>query len=200
MGWLQRRREKKKDKIRKPFGETKFGKFAKKVGSKIPEIAGDVIDIATSPNPIGTAIDMVKDKLKGEADGGNEQAALLLHELERDRMTWEKEMYEIEVEDRKSARNMYMTKSGMADRIASQIINWNLPAIAALVVIEILTIIYMEDKTLIAIISSAVGGVTTALINERLTVIQFFFGSSKGSKDKQKVIEDNQLKPPGNEE
>ena len=54
------------------------------------------------------------------------------------------------------------------------------------VVIEIIAVIYIDDKVLIAIISGAIGSITTALLQERQQVIGFFFGSSKGSKDKDK--------------
>ena len=80
------------------------------------------------------------------------------------------------------------SKKHMKDRIAAFIMRFNLPAIAILVGIEIACVIFIKDKTLIAIVSSAAGGVVTALINERLMLIQYYFGSSKGSQDKQATI------------
>lgn len=74
-------------------------------------------------------------------------------------------------------------------RLASVVMRYNLPIILSLVLIEIVTLVYLEDKTLIALISASIGSITTALINERLMLIQYFFGSSKGSEDKQKSID-----------
>lgn len=73
--------------------------------------------------------------------------------------------------------------------MASIIMRYNLPAIAVLVGIEIVCVMLIDDKTLIAVISGVTGGVITALINERLMIIQYFFGSSQGSTDKQKLID-----------
>jgi uncharacterized membrane protein len=58
-----------------------------------------------------------------------------------------------------------------------------------LVILEILSVYFIDDKTLIAIVSAVVGSVITALLNERLTLIQYFYGSSKGVK-----VMDNQEK------
>lgn len=180
---------KKKDK--KPFSETKFGKFANKVTGLLPDLAGDVLQIATSPNPIGASVNVLKEKLLGaQSNASPEQSEKideLVAELERDRMEWEKEIFALEVEDKKSARVMYIQKSDQADDIATNVMSRNLPAIGVLILVEILSIIYLRERVeVIAIISTAIGAITQALITERLTVVQFFFGSSKGSKDKEK--------------
>gem|GEM_PF-4099800 len=77
----------------------------------------------------------------------------------------------------------------MSERVAIIVMRYNLPAIALLVLIDIVCVVILQDKTLIAVISSVTGGVVTSLINERLMLIQYFFGSSKGSEDKQKTID-----------
>ena len=56
------------------------------------------------------------------------------------------------------------------------------------ILIEIVSVMYIDDKVLIAIISGAIGSVTTALLQERQQVINFFFGSSRGSKSKSKEL------------
>jgi len=86
---------------------------------------------------------------------------------------------------------MYKAENKMADEIAKRVIVWNLWIVFLAIVIEILVVIYMQDKTLIAIISSAIGGLTTALLQERQQVINFFFGSSIGSKTKDKQLNKN---------
>ena len=97
-------------------------------------------------------------------------------------------LIELDYQDRAGAREMYKTENAMADQIAKRVIVWNLWIVFLAIVIEILVVIYMEDKTLIAIISSAIGGLTTALLQERQQVINFFFGSSIGSKNKDKQL------------
>ena len=105
-------------------------------------------------------------------------------------MTWEKEIFALEIQDKDSARKMYVEEHDKADSIATKIIDWNLPVIGVLLGIEIACIIYMREyPEVLAIISAAVGGVTQSLISERQTVVQFFFGSSMGSKKKQQHIE-----------
>jgi len=86
------------------------------------------------------------------------------------------------------------SKKTMSDRVASTVMRYNLPAIAVLVIIQIACVIIIEDKTLIAVVSTATGGVITSLINERLMLIQYFFGSSHGSKTKEKTIDDSMRK------
>lgn len=81
--------------------------------------------------------------------------------------------------------------SSMADKIAKQIIERNLPIIAILVTINVSLIHFMqENAALIAIASSIIGGAVGYLFAERQAVINFFFGSSVGSKEKQKKIEE----------
>jgi|TARA_R110000803_G_C11780009_1_gene296483 hypothetical protein len=106
----------------------------------------------------------------------------------------EKEAYkliELDYQDRAGAREMYKAENKMADEIAKRVIVWNLWIVFLAIVIEILVVIYMQEKTLIAIISSAIGGLTTALLQERQQVINFFFGSSIGSKTKDKQLNKN---------
>ena len=94
-------------------------------------------------------------------------------------------LIELELKDMDSARKMYSSADNTtANFIAKRVINFNLWVVVLAIVIEILTVVYMTDKTLIAIISSAVGAFTTALLQERQQVINFFFGSSLGSKKK----------------
>ena len=77
----------------------------------------------------------------------------------------------------------------MKERLAAAVMRYSLPVIIALIVLDVFFIVILEDKTLIAVVSGLIGSVITALINERLTLIQYFFGSSKGSDDKQKTID-----------
>jgi hypothetical protein len=73
----------------------------------------------------------------------------------------------------------------MADDIAEKIINWNLWLLLVLVIVQVLVIMFVDGQ-IAAVVTGVVGTITGALINERNTVVNFFFGSSKGSKDKDK--------------
>lgn len=87
------------------------------------------------------------------------------------------------------AHQTYQNKSDMADGIASQIINRNLPIIAILVIVNVALVYFMKDKpSLIAIASNIIGVAIGNLFNERQAIVNFFFGSSIGSKEKDKLI------------
>lgn len=177
-----------KDKRR--FKETGFGKFCKTIANDIPSIAGDVLEIATSGNPIGTTIAKVGELLQGQADK-NTLAKTALAELERKTQDWELEVYRAESEDRARASKSYLDKNEMADNIAESIIKKNLLFIALLLIFNILfnflSTILIEDKTIAvsigATIATAIGTVVGSLLQERNQVVGFFFGSSLKSKE-----------------
>jgi hypothetical protein len=98
--------------------------------------------------------------------------------------------YEMDLKDMASARDMYKsTDHEVADFVAKRVINFNLWVVLAALIIEVISVIYIEDKILIAIISGAIGSLTTALLQERQQIINFFFGSSMGSKKKQQTLD-----------
>ncbi len=187
--------------MKKKFKDTGFGKFINKIVKKVPSIAGDVLDIATSGNPVGTAIEKVGELLSSKAAPGTKEKELL-EEFEQYRMTWEKEMYELnikafslEVEDRKSARENYSnSKSRVADRLAMSIMSRNIIFIFALIFCQIIitvgtvfTLLKMvaDQQTAVtvgtslgSVIGTAVGTVVGSLLQERNSVVGFHFGSS----------------------
>ena len=164
-------------KLKKNGGSgTRVGNWLRKIGRS------DILE---------TAIAMAGDVATGDFLG---VVKTLLHKDKGISPEQEKEaskLIELDFEDRAGAREMYKTENQMADQIANRVIVWNLWIVFLAIVIEILVVIYMEDKTLIAIISSAIGGLTTALLQERQQVINFFFGSSIGSKNKDKELNKN---------
>ena len=91
--------------------------------------------------------------------------------------------------NREVAHQTYRTEHTMSDKIASQVISKNLFIIALLVFANIATLYYFkEDATLIAIVSNIIGIAIGNLFAERQAIINFFFGSSIGSKAKDKLI------------
>jgi hypothetical protein len=116
-------------------------------------------------------------------------------EIKKAEYAYNTEMAHLGLEEKKadnentaSARSMYDKSKDISDAIAKRVMNWNLPFLVLLVAANIVCIKYF-DATLLAIISNVVGQVMAMLINERLTIINFFFGSSFGSQSKDKVIE-----------
>tara|TARA_R110000772_G_C13081561_1_gene417528 strand:+ start:74 stop:580 length:507 start_codon:yes stop_codon:yes gene_type:complete len=98
-------------------------------------------------------------------------------------------LVELEYKDVANARDTYKeTDHKVADFVAKKVINYNLWVVIAAILVEVLAVVYIDDKVLIAIISGAVGGLVTALLQERQQIINFFFGSSMGSKNKQVLL------------
>ena len=166
-----------KPKLKKNGGAgTRVGNWLRDIGRS------DILD---------KAINMVGDVATGDFLGA---VKTLIKKDDGISVEQEKEAYkliELDYQDRAGAREMYKAENKMADEIAKRVIVWNLWIVFLAIVIEILVVIYMQEKTLIAIISSAIGGLTTALLQERQQVINFFFGSSIGSKTKDKQLNKN---------
>lgn len=94
---------------------------------------------------------------------------------------------QLDAKDRKNARTMYQTSGhGTADSIANHIINFNLWFVIAIAVVEILVLSYFSElpSEVIVIIGNVSGWIIKGLLDERLQVTSFYFGSSLGSKHK----------------
>ena len=86
---------------------------------------------------------------------------------------------------RGQSHESYRTNNQQADKIANLVIKWNLPIIFTLVVINVFIVYYMKDNApLIAIASQIIGIAIGNLFAERQAIVNFFFGSSIGSKEK----------------
>jgi hypothetical protein len=91
------------------------------------------------------------------------------------------------LQDVANARNMYVAKNEMADRIARWVMIWNLPVIILLAGV-LVACTYYFDSVILALVSATIGGLITSLTSERQALINFFYGSSKGSKDTNEFI------------
>ncbi len=175
--------------------KSKIGNFFKKVVGALPNLAGDVLSIATSPNPLGTAVQTLTGKLKGKDTG--KVGDQLLGELQGfDTEDWKE--YELKdreldlqelgqyLQDRANARDMYKAKNTMADFIAKRVFTMNLYFIIGLAALNIGVILFLDDKVLVSLVGTLVGMIIRDLLNERSTLINFFFGTSfsnEASKD-----------------
>jgi len=178
-------KNKKKDK--KKFKETKLGQFAKKVATQLPSIAGDIIDVATSPNPIGATLGIIKDKIQGVADSpsgiDSTKANSLLIEFEKNRMDFEAEMFELEVRDRESARNREISIANLGK------IDWMMYLVGLVGLGAFVYMIYAVVN--IAGFSNNKMGIHLLGMVEgvAISIFSYYYGSSKGSKDKGKQLE-----------
>lgn len=163
-------------KLRKNGGKgTFFGNLWRSVVKNNIPLGDTIVSAIDSGNPAKVIDAVMKDDVLDK-----NQKEILLNEAQN-----EIKKLEMEAEDRNSARDMYAkTDNETANFIAKRVINWNLFVVVIAILIEIAAVIYISDKVLIAIVSSAVGAFTTALLQERQQVINFFFGSSLGSKKK----------------
>ncbi len=95
----------------------------------------------------------------------------------------------LEYQDLADARDMYKTTGHeMTDFIAKDIIKKNLPYIIGLVVANVAAVMLLKGQgEIIAIVSNFIGIAIANLFMERQSVVNFFFGSSVGSKLKDKI-------------
>lgn len=129
----------------------------------------------------------------------NPEAVLKLKQIQLDhkQKLEELKLEEIRILQKRyeSAHQTYNKNSNMADKIAVQVIRWNLPVIFLLVAGNLYIVDqFKEDPTLIAIASNIIGIAIGKLFSERQAVINFFFGSSIGSKDKDIQISNLKVK------
>jgi hypothetical protein len=143
-----------------------------------------------------TGIDLTKKKVQDLTP--QEVEKINSFKLEIQKLDFEKLKLEFEKEkednrhdeaNRNKAHETYQNKSKMADEIANQIIKRNLPIIAILVIVNLTLIYFMKEEAgLLAIASNIIGITIGNLFAERQAIVNFFFGSSIGSKDKDKHI------------
>jgi len=175
----------KEKKVKKPFGETKFAGFLKKAGSVIKDKGGDLIAMGVKAysGDFAGAFGELKEAL-GKED--TPEAKQLISDLDinykRMLLEFEKEIYALEVKDRSSAREreVGIAQTGRTDimMIVAGVIG-----LGSFVFI-IVAIVYkpeLQDNKLLIHILGMVEVVSTA-------IFFYYFGSSKGSADKNKLL------------
>jgi hypothetical protein len=94
---------------------------------------------------------------------------------------------QMDLENTMDARDMYKKSNhDRADAIAERVMNLNPWLIVGLVILNVAVVKYIEESALIAIASNFIGMAMKELMSQMQTVINFFFGSSMGSKNKDK--------------
>jgi len=113
-----------------------------------------------------------------------QQDAQLAAQLRNKLLDNEQEIIRLEFADRADARAMYKIEHGMADKLAHQVMLFNLPAVVLLLLANCLVVYFIKDAAISLAVGNLIGGSISYLWQERQAIINFFFGSSQGSKDK----------------
>lgn len=183
----------KRDENGEKLGKTGFGKMLDKAAKFVPQLAGEAFDVVVKgESPIKAVSDLI-DGLRGESENPNsnlseeDQLALkrLVFEAEQnarkfelDVMSVRKDLYQIEVEDRKSAREreVAMVQAGKVD--------WMQPLVGIAVMVLfgylVWVIINKNGVSENPLVVHLLGIIEGAIIS----IIAYYYGSSKGSKDK----------------
>ena len=100
----------------------------------------------------------------------------------------ERELIKLDRADRADARAMHTKDPDAGNRLARQIMVWNLPAIFGLVGVNAAAITQIDNPTVAVAIGNVIGASISYLWQERAQVVGFYFGSSTGSKEKQGLL------------
>ena len=155
----------KKKSYKEIHGVTRVGSFLSKIKGVVLPTVLDAVGLGDIAGALG-----IINKSHSNAGLTNEEVDEFIR------------LYELDLKDLAGARDMYKsTDHEVADFVAKRVINYNLWVVLVSIVLEVTSVIYIEDKVLIAIISGAVGSFATSLLQERQQVIGFFFGASRVS-------------------
>ena len=155
----------------KKFNETQVGKWLSVNAPKVIETVGTFYPPAQ----------LLSRLIGNEPDLTPEQKTEFEQLLQT---TYFKEM-DYALANTSSARDIYRESRVMTDKLATRVMTWNLPGIFLMVLINIGCVKFL-DSALLAIVSNVIGMVINQLNGERNNIINFFFGSSLGSKEKDK--------------
>jgi|688.fasta_scaffold291047_2 hypothetical protein len=163
-------------KEKKPFNETGFGKFLNKAGKHIGTAIEVGAEIATGD--IAGALDIVKGKIQ-ESSISEVEKAKLLQEMELSRMAWIKEMFQLEVQDRESARDREaaLAANGMRDWFQYVVGSVGLICFGFIIYTLIFRVVPESNREMFIHLLGIVEGVV-------ISIFSYYFGSSLGSKRK----------------
>jgi len=173
-------------KDKKDFHDTKFGMFLSKAGTVLKSTGGDIASIAikaATGNISGAIADTTK-LLKG---GDTPEAKALLQEFELKMKEFELEFEKLEIQDRDSARHLQEVALSQSDKFAKHFLYYFASAIflfsATIVILLFFVSVPEENQRIVDMVLGVIIG------SGLVSVINFFFGSSKGSKDKGEIID-----------
>lgn len=165
--------ENEKKKIFKKFKEGKLFAFLKKSGSNILDVAGDITGIEAF-NKLGNLIEN-----NDELSADDKKKALELYKLEL------KEL-DLILSDKASARQMQIEALKQSDKFSKRFVYFfgAISVAIGMTYVFLITFVKIPEQN-IRFADTILGVVIGVIIT---TVFQFFFGSSKGSKDKEELL------------
>lgn len=164
----------------------KGGFRLKNVLKAIGGVGGDILGLVGDLTGV-EAIEKASDIIKGSKELSPEQKEALLEAAKEDM-----EYYKMQLQDISNARDMYDKSQEQADRLSNQIMKWNIWAILGMLILNVGVLIASDkfkfDNSIVLIVGNTIGFIIQSLINERGQVTGFYFGSSLGSKQKDKKV------------
>ena len=179
-----------KNKEKKPFNETTFGKILGKASEIGIDVADIVVDVATGD--IRGAVDSIGSRIKEKA-ATDERAQSLLIEFEREKLNFTREMYSLEVADRDSARNreVEIAKTGVKNYAQNSLayigVGGFLCLVAYLVGYGLPDELGEQEMFMI-------GNLTGTVATIAATIFNYYFGTSQGSRRKNEIIQSSMNK------
>jgi len=148
-------------------------------GDKGEEAAQAVADMAravTGQNDVGQAVRQI------QGDPAKQLEFLKILEQNKHKLD------ELYLADRQSARDMYGKHNEQADRIAERVMKWNVIYSILVASIQVTVLVAFTDlpDIVIGFVGNVTGWIIKGLLDERKDVTGFYFGSSIGSKSKDK--------------
>ena len=180
-------------KEKKKFKDTKLGGFISKAGKFLPNVAEFAAD-ALLPGKVGT---VVSNMISGLKEEGSAEAIALAEEMELKRMEIELEFEKLEIEelalivqDLDSARNreVEIAKLGKGDWKMGVVLIFGLLLFGFIAYVIVFVTVPEENQTLFHHLVGMIEGAVA------IKVFNYYFGSSKGSSDKNVLMSNNRSK------
>lgn len=170
------------DKEKKKFKDTGFGKFLSKAGKIVPELAG--VAIKAVSGDIKGVIEETKDIFVKPENRENPEVQQLLREFELHRMDWEREIFQLEIADKASARQreVEMAKAGKTDWL--QMITGVAITASFLAIVWAILFWHIPEENAEAF-AHLRGIIEGAFVTG---MVGYYFGTSKSSSDKTKML------------
>jgi hypothetical protein len=150
----------------------KFGEWLKKAATKVPALMGVAIKVGTGN--IGGAIEEVVGILGKDK---SPEAVALSEEFKKYQIDFQREMFELEVADRDSARKMYISDA-LVQKIFSIIF-----LIAYIGLSVFLVNVLMGGTEIPQLAETMITMIWTGTSTKLGTIIDFFFGGSTDKKE-----------------
>ena len=173
---------KKKDGTKKNFFDTTAGKLVKKADEMfLGGIATTLIEKGVNPSSV---VETAMTAIEKHAEGGDIEAVHLSEEFRKHELTIQRDLYELEVQNIQGARNreIDLVKLGKFDFMFYLSGVTGLAAFGFMIYVLVFVDLKPGNKELFVHLLGMIEGVA-------LSIFAYYFGSSKGSQEKQKTID-----------